>query len=143
MCWRAVTSSSQSVSGTQNYDAFGNVIGSSGSTSSPFGYGATSGYRADGDAGLLLVGARYYDAQVGRFISRDTYLDQHPYLYCNHDPVNYKDSTGHYPITEWKIYWLPGGYFAIETRSYDSSAPQFQVVTITVYNSNGEKVYID
>ena len=98
---RAVTNSSQSVTGTQNYDAFGNAIGSSGSTSSPFGYGATSGYRADGDAGLLLVGARYYDAQVGRFITRDTYLDQHPYLYCNHDPVNYKDPTGHDIVDRW------------------------------------------
>lgn len=41
------------------------------------------------------MGARYYDAQVGRFITRDTYLNQHPYLYCDHDPVNHVDPTGH------------------------------------------------
>ena len=58
-------------------------------------YAATSGYRNDGDAGLSHVGARYYDAQVGRFISRDTFLDQKPYLYCNHDPINNLDPTGH------------------------------------------------
>jgi len=50
----------------------------------------------------MLVAARYYDAQVGRFISRDTYLDQHPYLYCDHDPVNAVDlnavdPSGHLP----------------------------------------------
>jgi len=45
----------------------------------------------------MLVGARYYDAQVGRFISRDTYLDQPPYLYCDHDPVNAVDPSGHWP----------------------------------------------
>jgi hypothetical protein len=48
----------------------------------------------------MLVGARYYDAQVGRFISRDTYLDQHPYLYCDHDPVNAVDPSGHF-IQGW------------------------------------------
>ena len=74
---RAVTNSSQTVTGTQNYDAFGNLVGSAGS---PFLYGASSGYRTDGDAGLQQVGARYYDAQARRFITRDTYLDQKPYL---------------------------------------------------------------
>jgi RHS repeat-associated protein len=58
-------------------------------------YAATSGYRNDGDAGLVHVGARYYDAQVGRFTSRDTVLTEHPYLYCEHDPVNSTDPTGH------------------------------------------------
>jgi RHS repeat-associated protein len=37
-------------------------------------FAATSGYRNDGDAGLSHVGARYYDAQVGRFITRDMVL---------------------------------------------------------------------
>ncbi|MGQ9486798.1 MAG: RHS repeat-associated core domain-containing protein [Armatimonadota bacterium] len=46
------------------------------------------GYRDDSDAGLLHVGARYYDPQVGRFISRDAVLSEHPYLYCEHEPVN-------------------------------------------------------
>jgi hypothetical protein len=45
----------------------------------------------------MHVGARYYDAQVGRFVTRDTYLNQHPYLYCEHDPVNRIDPAGHFP----------------------------------------------
>ena len=52
----------------------------------------------------MLVGARYYDAQVGRFISRDTYLDQNPYLYCDHDPVNAVDPSGH-ELTPWQKFW--------------------------------------
>jgi len=39
-----------------------------------------------GDAGLLHVGARYYDPQVGRFTSSDAVLSEHPYLYCEHEP---------------------------------------------------------
>ena len=54
------------------------LIGSWGTSTNPYMYGATSGYRTEGDAGLSHVGARYYDAQVGRFITRDTDLDEPP-----------------------------------------------------------------
>jgi RHS repeat-associated protein len=92
---RTVTNSSQAVTGTLTVDGFGNQVAYTGSSSNPYQYAATSGYRNDGDAGLTHVGARYYDAQVGRFISRDTYLDQKPYLYCEHDPINAVDPSGH------------------------------------------------
>lgn len=61
-------------------------------------YAATSGYRNDNDAGLSLVGARYYDSQLGRFITRDSYISQKHYLYCGHDPINHLDSSGHWVI---------------------------------------------
>jgi RHS repeat-associated protein len=54
-------------------------------------FAASSGYRNDGDAGLMHVGARYYDSQVGRFITRDTDLGEDAYLYCDHNPVNATD----------------------------------------------------
>ena len=92
---RAETNSSQSVTSTLTPDAFGNAVATTGSTGSSYQFGATSGYRNDGDAGLLKVGCRYYDPQVGAFTTRDTYLDQKPYLYCEHDPVNATDPSGH------------------------------------------------
>src|SRR5579884_216787 len=92
---RTVTNASQSVTATINYDAFGHTVGTTGSSANPYMYAATSGYRTDGDGGLLLVGARYYDPQVGRFLTRDTVLSEPPYLYCHHDPVNCLDPTGH------------------------------------------------
>ena len=49
----------------------------------------------DGDACLFKVGCRYYDPQLGAFTSRDTELEQKPYLYCEHDPVNAVDPSGH------------------------------------------------
>jgi RHS repeat-associated protein len=78
-------------------DAFGNTVATKDTTGSSYDFAATSGYRTDGDAGLMKVGARYYDPQVGSFTTRDTYLDQKPYLYCEHDPVNAVDPSGH----EW------------------------------------------
>ncbi len=64
------------------------------------------------DAGLKHVGARYYDAQVGRFVIRDTVLSEHPYLYCEHDAVNAVDPSGHFSIKAWWFHvWIekPGG----------------------------------
>ncbi|MGQ9882182.1 MAG: RHS repeat-associated core domain-containing protein [Armatimonadota bacterium] len=68
-------------------EAFGNTVSQWGSRSNPYRFAGLWGYRDDGDAGLLHVGARYYDPQVGRFISRDAVLSEHPYLYCEHEPV--------------------------------------------------------
>jgi len=85
--------------GLFDYSAFGEQIGGSGS-SSPYGWGAQSGYRQDGgsgqgDCGLVLMGARWYDPSIGRFTSRDSDLSQAPYAYCNGDPVNHTDPSGH------------------------------------------------
>jgi RHS repeat-associated protein len=77
------------------------VAGSSGSSTNPYMYAGDWGYRNDGDAGLMHVGARYYDAQVGRFITRDTVLSEHPYLYCEHEPVGFVDPSGHEGVWDW------------------------------------------
>ncbi|MCX6360085.1 MAG: hypothetical protein NT029_09770, partial [Armatimonadetes bacterium] len=95
---RTVTNSSQTVTGAVNYEAFGQAVGTTGSSANPYMYAGDWGYRNDGDAGLMHVGARYYDAQVGRFITRDTVLSEHPYLYCEHEPVGAVDPSGHLDI---------------------------------------------
>src|SRR5205085_113362 len=51
--------------------------------------------------GLLHIGARYFNPSSGRFATRDTMLNQHPFLYCTHDPVNWLDPTGHNAI--WDV----------------------------------------
>jgi RHS repeat-associated protein len=66
------------------------------------------GYRDDGDAGLLHVGARYYDPQVGRFLSRDAVLSEHPYLYCEHEPVNSVDPSGRVAVAAGAVVFVPG-----------------------------------
>ena len=89
--------------------AFGQTVASTGSSTSTYGFGATSGYRTEGDAGLTLVGCRFYDAQVGRFLTRDTYLDQKPYAYCDGDPVNAVDPSGHDPRMDTVVCLLGEG----------------------------------
>jgi RHS repeat-associated protein len=104
---RTVTNATGAVQGTLTMTAFGQPVASSGSRTDPYEFGATSGYRSDGDGaselpsggsdgdGLVKVGCRYYDPATGSFVSRDTDLDQAPYVYCNGDPVNAVDPTGH------------------------------------------------
>ena len=47
-----------------------------------------------GDVPYYKVGCRYYDGDAGRFISRDTDLNQSPYAYCDGDPVSFTDPDG-------------------------------------------------
>ena len=100
---RTVTNGSGAVTASLTLSAFGQMVASTGSSTSAYQYGATSGYRTEADAGLTLVGCRSYDAQVGRFITRDTYLDQKPYTYCDGDPVNWLDPSGHIGIVSGAV----------------------------------------
>ena len=91
---RATVNSLQALTSTFTTEAFGNAVAQWGGSANPYRSAGAWRYRDDGDAGLLHVGARYYEPAVGRFVSADDDLDEHPYLYCDHDPVNYTDSNG-------------------------------------------------
>ena len=66
----------------------------------PFRY---RGYYYDADTGLYFCNARYYSPKWRRFISPDStsYIDPEAvnglnlYCYCNNDPINYCDPSGH------------------------------------------------
>jgi RHS repeat-associated protein len=60
-------------------------------------------------AGLYFYGARYYDPQIGRFISADTIVQRlydpqsfNRYAYCRNNPIKYTDPTGH---SWWNDFW--------------------------------------
>jgi len=95
-------------SGTQvahyRYDAWGNCTASNAINdvvaNNPFRY---RGYYYDKDLGLYYLGTRYYDANIGRFISPDGvgYLGANGdlnsynlYAYCSNNPVMYVDPSG-------------------------------------------------
>ncbi len=106
-----------SIEATYVYDAYGRVkvINSIGEEDTniefigninPFRY---RGYYFDIETGLYYLNSRYYDPELGRFISPDTmeYLSPNNinglnlYCYCNNNPINKYDSTGHFGI--WAI----------------------------------------
>ncbi len=78
------------------YDAYGNTE-STGTFINSFAY---TGAVIDTETGLYYMNARYYDPETGRFISQDSFRGDgeafwHLYAYCDGDPVNCTDPTGH------------------------------------------------
>ena len=110
---RQLTDDTEAIVALYTYDAFGNLIASSGTSENTYGFTGEQQFKeADG---LVYLRARYYDARVGRFISRDPILEPRgvgnnfvwllPYLtsqpqslqayeYCGNNPVNRIDPTG-------------------------------------------------
>ena len=73
-----------------------------------------------------MVGHRYYNPEWGRWLSTDDieYLDPQSinglnlYAYCNNDPVNKYDPTGHFAISALIIGALIGAAFGFGTAAY-------------------------
>ncbi len=87
-----LSNSADTTTATQRFDAWGNRIAGTG-TIPQYGY---TGREPD-ETGLVYYRARYYDPQVGRFISRDPIglgggINQ--YAYVNNNPVNATDPLG-------------------------------------------------
>ena len=88
-----------------SYDAWGNhnSYGSSNGDLAHVNPIRYRGYYYDVDIGLYYLNSRYYNPQWRRFISPDSteYIDPETpnglnlYCYCNNDPINYADPSGH------------------------------------------------
>ena len=87
---------------TYEYDAWGNTTTASGSQTlgngellreaNPFRY---SGYQYDSETGFYYLKSRYYNSELGRFITRDTVPSSNLYAYCENNPVMFIDPSGH------------------------------------------------
>jgi RHS repeat-associated protein len=90
---RLLTNAAGENVGSTTYDAYGNVIGKTGSATSPLGYGAQY---TDNDTGLIYLRAREYDPAMGQFLTVDPDVTetQEPYGYAADNPVNESDPTG-------------------------------------------------
>lgn len=97
----ALTDANGNIAAQYSYDSWGNILSQTGAmaSSNPYRY---SGYRYDESTGLYYLMARYYDANVGRFITRDTFhgfedepLSLNQYAYTQNNPVMNVDPNGH------------------------------------------------
>jgi RHS repeat-associated protein len=96
---RLLTSSAAAVTDTYRYSAFGDIETQTGTTTNSYLY---TGQQFDSSTGLYSLRARYYDAAVGRFLSRDTWaidrqnpMELNRYVYAAGNPVRWGDPSGH------------------------------------------------
>ena len=110
---RALANENGKITDTYTYDAFGNLISSTGSTANSYRY---CGEQFDSTTGLYYLHARYMDTSTGRFISQDSYagsisdpISLHKYLYANSNPVSNSDPSGYSAENDLEFYkqaWL-------------------------------------
>ncbi len=84
-----------------DYDSFGRVLRDTNPGFQPFGF---QGGLYDPDTGLVEFGCRWYDAETGRWISKDPILLEggwNVYAFCDNDPVNRMDPSGLYSFWQW------------------------------------------
>ena len=94
---------------TYTYDAWGNVHINGSSQIGDVNPLLYRGYVYDYETGLYYVSSRYYDPEIGRFISPDTtdvltatpmeLTDKNLYAYCDNNPVMREDKGGQF----WNI----------------------------------------
>ena len=96
---RQLTNSAGVVTDSYDYDAFGNLINSTGTTPNNYLF---AGEQYDPALNLYYNRARYLNTTTGRFWSMDSYegdfrdpLSLHKYLYTEGDPVDHMDRNGH------------------------------------------------
>ncbi|MBI4398396.1 MAG: hypothetical protein HY586_04660, partial [Candidatus Omnitrophica bacterium] len=72
-----------------------------------------TGQEQDKETGLYYYGARYYDPEIGRFISPDSFVQDpsdpqsfNRYAYARNNPVNLIDPTGNFWETFLAVMWV-------------------------------------
>jgi RHS repeat-associated protein len=99
---RYLTDTNGGITDTYTYDAYGNLIATSGSTANNYLY---CGEQYDPQLKLYYNRARYLNPDTGRFLTMDTFagnnedpLSLHKYLYCKGNPVNGGDPSGKFDV---------------------------------------------
>jgi RHS repeat-associated protein len=97
---RLLTSSAAAITDTYRYSAFGDIETQTGTTTNSYLF---TGQQFDSSTGLYSLRARYYDAAVGRFLSRDTWaidrqnpMELNRYVYAANNPIRYSDPSGYF-----------------------------------------------
>ncbi len=91
---RYVVDSSGSVVQSYLYSPFGQIHTESGSLNQPYQYVGGEGYYTEQDINLQLLGQRWYNAEVGKFISRDPIFSSNFYFYGKNNPLTFIDPLG-------------------------------------------------
>ena len=136
---RLLTGSAGTTTGSITFDANGNKVESTGTTS-PLGY---DGQYTSSDTGLVYLRARAYDPSTAQFLTVNPAVmtTRAPYTYVSDNPLNADDPTG---LGEWEpwteSFWSEGNfisnsplnpipYYEEEIESYENGCGYIASVT--------------
>ncbi|AJQ96670.1 RHS repeat/hint domain-containing protein [Gynuella sunshinyii] len=99
---RSLSDSNGDITDTYDYEAFGELLNSTGTTENSYLYG---GEQYDQSLDQYYLRARYYNQNIGRFTQQDTWMGNnhdpitlHKYLYANASPAMYTDPSGNFSL---------------------------------------------
>jgi RHS repeat-associated protein len=102
---RILTNATGTVTDRYSYDAYGVKLSHAGTSTESHLF---AGEQRDSATGLDYLRARYYDADLGRFISKDPFsgfitdpMSLHDYQYAHANPINNTDPTGYFTLSEF------------------------------------------
>lgn len=131
------------------YDEFGSPKTSAGTLYNPLRYCGASNAYYDEETDLYKIGARYYRASIGRWITRDPFPgveqapeSQHKYAYAENDPVNNVDSNGCWIASRHQVWskaacldshtsqkfakWVGYGSYITDSPPYQGDAKKYK-----------------
>ena len=120
---RFLTDAAGTVTDTFDYDAFGILIGRTGTTPNLYQY---CGEQFDPDLGFYYLRARYMNTATGRFWTMDSYeggnnspLSLHKYIYGSSNPVAFIDPSGQVSLMQMAVTaGISGAIAGITTAAY-------------------------
>jgi RHS repeat-associated protein len=122
---RALTDQSGNVTDTYDYDAFGNLLHSTGTTLNNYRF---AGEQFDPDLGLYFNRARYLNVSTGRFWTADLFegvvsdpFSLHRYLYASANPTGFIDPSGFETLVEVEVQ-LPASETVATTTTVSAQA---------------------
>jgi len=135
----SLSSSAGSIANTYVYDSFGKLTSSTGSLVNPFRYTARE---SDTETSLYYYRARYYDQNIGRFLSEDPIgfnSGVNFFSYTANSPLNLTDPSGDIIIvrsndpTIWQITltYLCGSPAACQLINELQASPTVYVINIS------------
>lgn len=129
--------SSGTVVASYSYDEFGNLKSGTGTLYNPIRYSGANNAYYDSETSLFKIGARHYNADIGRWITRDDFPGEgeqpqstHRYVFCANNPVNLIDQDGH-------SYAKFNGYrLRIRRKKYKTRGPYVTVRSFKACTAN-------
>ena len=101
---RWVTDSTGNIVQSLAFDPFGNTDLEVGSLDNDYRF---AGREYDEESGLIYFGARYYDPELGQFLSKDpAESSANPYEYASNSPLLHRDLNGFFSL-------IPPGIFGV------------------------------